>query len=480
MKTRAALIPTAALTAGLLACGGPLPEGTNSNPIDTLQQPTAYTDMNPDPGVVEVDMVARAATLEYLPGKPTEVWAYQDGMQPDRPVTVPGPLVLTTVGNLLIVHFHNQLPEPTTVHWHGLRLPNDMDGVPGTQRAVQPGESFDYRFVVKDAGTFWYHPHVHAPHQVEMGLQGAFVVREAAAPPVAADRIMMFDDVKLTWDGQVDQGVTQLDIMNGRRGNWLMVNGQHQRALTMAAGSWERWRFINSANGRYFRMAIPGASFTVVGWDGGLLEQPYTVDELLVAPGERYDVLVRLDGPTGTPWALQLLHHDGGTFTPDPGPQTLLTLHLAAANGTFSQSPAMGAPSFVPVAVETDTPVRPVVLTEQNTPGAGPRFFINEVAWPFDRPVRVTQGDVEIWEVANDADMDHPLHIHGLFFQVLSMSGQLPEHVGWKDTVNIPARATARLAMKYEEPGMWMFHCHILEHAEYGMMGSLEVQAALP
>lgn len=457
----------------------PVACGDSSAPVaqrTQLSEPAVLTDINPDPNIVEVQLVAGVSTVEYLEGKPAEVWAYRDGALPDTIGTVPGPMLRAKVGDEVIVHFRNELPaDETTIHWHGVRLPPEADGTPSTQDPVLPGAEYEYRFTARDASSFWYHPHVRADEQIERGLYAPMVVSGGVAPDVAADRYLVLDDVKLDADGSLNEDTTELDRMLGRQGNVLLVNGQHAPAeLRVPAGSRERWRFVNAANGRYFNLRIPGAELLVIASDGGILPQPYSTGTLLITPGERYDVLVNFEGEPGEAAILQTVHYDRGHDIPDPGPQDLLEIVYG---------PSTGAPQPLPetwrdlprLAVTDTTIVRPFVLEEYEQPGLPVLFTINGEQWPDNEPVHVMRGDIEIWEVRNEAEMDHPFHLHGMFFEVLPQEGEPPVPDGWKDTINVPQKSTVRFAVQYDPLGMWMFHCHILEHAELGMMGDLMV-----
>jgi len=461
----------AVLAAG---CGGADP---STSGLPELLEAPALTDLNPDPDIVEVRLVAGISTTEYLAGKQTEVWAYRDGAIAGARGTVPGPMLKAKRGDQIIVHFKNELPEmETTVHWHGLRLPAQFDGAPSFQMpAVFAGTEFEYRFTARDASSFWYHPHVRAAEQIERGLYAAMVIEDAVVPDVAADRFLVLDDVKINSDGSLNQDTTELDRMMGRQGNVVLVNGRRAPVqLRAAAGSRERWRIVNAANGRYFNLRVPGAELLVIASDGGLLPQPYSTATLLVAPGERYDVLVSFDDRAGASPVLQTIHYDRGHDLPDPGPLDLMKISLGPAGEAPEPLPqSWGAMPRLPVSAATT--VRQFVLDEYEAPGFPVVFTINGERWPDNQHVHVKQGDTEIWEVRSAAPMDHPFHLHGMFFQVLDSNGQASTRDGWKDTVNIPQGATVRFAVQYEPLGMWMFHCHILEHAEYGMMGELMV-----
>lgn len=434
-------------------------------------------DVNPDPNVVEVNLVATTASAKYLDGKTADTWAYRDGSVESSRPTTPGPLLDVPVGAHVIVHFRNELPDATTIHWHGLRVPNASDGTPVAQLPVAPGGTFDYVFDTLDPGTFWYHPHVEGDVQVERGLYAPIVVRGGAEPEVAADRVFVLDDVKLEASGKLTTGNEPLDVMLGRQGNVLLVNGHANATLAVAAGSRERWRFVNAANGRYFNLSLPGHSLLVIGWDGGTLTAPYSAESLLIAPGERYEILVELDGEVGTAIPLQTLHYDRGHNIPDPGALDLFSVRFASRASTQPAALPASWGTFVPLPVDASTPIRTLVLDEQELGLVEPRFMINGAQYPDVTPIAGVSNAVEIWEIQNHAEMDHPFHLHGTFFQVLDVNGVAPAHLGWKDTVNVPQKQTLRFAVRYGDPGRWLFHCHILEHAERGMMGELTVTA---
>ncbi|HEU0035404.1 MAG TPA: multicopper oxidase family protein [Kofleriaceae bacterium] len=433
-----------------------------STPVDhELPQPPVLVDTNPDPAIVEVSLVAEPATLELLPGTTTDVWAFRDAAGTG---SIPGPLLEAKLGDRVIVHFENRLPVATTIHWHGLRVPNAADGTPSAQLAIEPGARFDYVFDAIDAGLYWYHPHVEADVQIERGLYAPIRIADTTAIDVAADRVLVLDDVKLDASGALSETTDRLDMMLGRQGNVLLVNGRVQPTL-VAAGTRERWRIVNVANGRYFHLDLPGHRFTVIGWDGGLLPGPYEAETLLVAPGERYDVIVELAADT----TLRNIYYDRGHDIPDPGPKDLMIVRAGPATEHAALPPG---PAIAPI----DTAGAPEVmltLREIDDGVAMPSFTINDEAFPDTTPVLGEQDAVAVWNVVNDTEMDHPFHLHGMAFQIED------DRLGWKDTVNIPQKQTRRLRVRYGGAGRWMFHCHILEHAERGMMSELVVSPRL-
>ncbi len=432
------------------------------------------TDVNPAADIVEVNLVAEAGRMRYLPAGDAEVWGYKDGARAGAVASVPGPLIEANQGDKVIVRFTNNLGEATTIHWHGIRVPNAADGTPSTQKEVAPGGSFVYEFIASDAGTFWYHPHIRGDVQLERGLYGMLVVHGGPEVPVSADRSFVLDDVKLEATGKLSEQTDALDIMLGRQGNVLLVNGQRRGRLDIQRGARERWRFVNAANGRYFNLRLPGHTFTVIGWDGGLVPSPYTAETLLIAPGERYEVLVTLTHKLDGPLAVENIYYDRGHDIPDPGPQALFQVSFTGDAIAPGQLPSTWG-SMQAIAVTSTTPAEMIVFREEDskTPGSEPRFFINDNAFPNVPLISGREGETAIWSVKNDTEMDHPFHLHGMFFQVLDVDGQAPEHSGWKDTVNVPQKKTLRFAVRYGSPGRWMYHCHILEHAERGMMAEL-------
>ena len=439
---------------------------------------TPLRDINPDPEIVEVEIAAAEGSTRYIEAGKAEIWGYRDASRPDSRARVPGPMLQVRQGQRVVVHFRNELPEATTIHWHGLRVPNGSDGTPSVQHPVEPGETFDYEFQAIDSGTFWYHPHLRSDVQIERGLYGVVVVRGGPKVAVDADRAFVLDDVKLLATGKLSEDITSLDVMLGRQGNLVLANGVHRGEISVKHGARERWRFVNSANGRYFNLRLRGHPFKVVGWDGGPLPEPYDSDKLLIAPGERYEVLVHFPDREGSEFTLETLHHDRGHDVPDPGPIPVFDIRVEGSTSQSARLPSTWGPP-VDLDVPNDTPERVVKLAESETSDDGlPRFFFNEHAFPDVPVIETASGDVERWRVVNDTEMDHPFHVHGLFFRVLEVNGEPAPHEGWKDTVNLPRKQTVLLGLRYEEPGTWMYHCHILEHAERGMMAALKVSEA--
>lgn len=440
-------------------------------------------DLDPDPDVVEIELVAEVAALELLPGTSTEVWAYRDAGDPDGVARVPGPLVDVALGDRLIVHLTNELPETTTLHWHGLRVPEAMDGNPMAGGSVAPGERATVDFVVRDPGLHWFHSHRAADVQTQRGLQGAVVVRDPSEPNDGShERVLVLDDLGLAADGDVLLEPSAEDIMLGRRGNVLLVNGRLPGTASATAGTLERWRVVNTSNGRTFVLALAGTPATsralvVTGGDNGPVAEPYAVDALVVAPGERYDVRVAIGGAPGDVIELQTLAYDRGGGMADPGPYTLMSLEL---DGAAATAPRIDAPARTIERLVPDVARAPRRFTLQHELGeaVGAVFTIDGKRWPLAPPLHVEHGATELWELVNETEHDHPFHLHGYPFQVLDRDGVAEPTLGWKDTVRVSPRGVTRIAVRHEALGMWMFHCSIPEHAERGMMLDVHVMEA--
>lgn len=429
-------------------------------------------DESSDPDVFETHLEASTTNLEIVPGTRTDVWTYNGG--------VPGPEIRVNRGTRVIVHFTNRLSEPTTIHWHGLRIPNDMDGVPGmSQPEVEPGQTFTYDFVVPDAGTFWYHPHVASAAQVGFGLYGSLVVVDPDEPPDLGDELtLVLSDMSVNDDGslQPPDSSGNLGTLFGREGFSVLVNGKENPVVDSRAGRRQRWRLVNAARSRYFQLGIAGHRFTRFAGDGGLVEHPVDSETVVLAPGERAEVVVTPSAPAGTELPVRWIpyYHGYGTTT-GRSDETIFRLRVT------DDEPWVDAPlpalSRVIEPIDTSNASTTMLELTRND-GADGEFAlgINGVpSWDAE-PLMAAIGETQIWQVQNTIDFAHPFHLHGFFYQVLDVNGVAPAVREWKDTADVPVGGTLRLAVRFDErPGMWMFHCHILDHADAGMMGMVHL-----
>ena len=433
---------------------------------------TEAKDINDDPKVVEINLEARVTTLEVVPGVRTEAWTYNGGL--------PGPLIRVKRGDRLIVNFSNKLPQSTTVHWHGVQVPIAMDGVPGiSQPPVEPGGSFRYDFVVPDAGLFWYHPHVMSAAQVGFGLYGALLVDDPMDPVKVADELVLvlsdiaIDDATGAMQPADSGGI--LGSLFGREGNHVLVNGRVRPTLPVRSGALQRWRIVNSAKSRYFQLVLgDGQPMLVIGVDGGLMEYPVERTALVLGPGERADVLVAPRLETGHDLTLINVPFNRGFGSTEFRSSDDLIAFAATTLPPIAAAefPKIGR-EIAPLNAEGATPVKINLIT---TKANGVTSF-DIKGGPFwrDTSVRAAIGDMQLWTISNEAIWAHPIHLHGFFFQEVDEKGIPVSPRAWKDTIHVPAEATRRFLVKLDRPGSWMYHCHILDHAEAGLMSTVDV-----
>ncbi|NUO48633.1 MAG: multicopper oxidase family protein [Polyangiaceae bacterium] len=445
-------------------------------PLPSVEGLTALEDTNEDPTIVEVDLVAQPTSLSLVSGRPTALLGYNG--------VVPGPLLHARVGDRVIVHFTNALDEPTTIHWHGLRISDQMDGSPMIQNPVQPGETFTYDFVVPDAGTFWYHTHLHQIEQLERGLYGAIVVHEAEFPVFSAERIFVADDIRLSSANQVSTFLTSgPDIGMGRVGNTLLMNGvEAPLPVTIPRGAVERWRLVSANNALSYGVRFRGADVRVISTDGGLLPSSFSLADaedqrVEIAAGQRYDFEVRpqADATEVVMEALILVADSQGNVSEEP-----FDLAVAAVGGEVET-----VEPIYPVVTLPDATVAPAESLTWNLSGGvvagkveftinGESVFVGDDhehviidTFAPNVPIAIT--------LRSTVSPAHPFHVHGQFFQIIERGGQPVNEPGLRDTVHVRGAESATILSYFENPGRWMVHCHISEHSENGMMADIVV-----
>lgn len=405
----------------------------------------------------------------------SEVWAYNGD--------VPGPEIRVSKGDRVQVRFTNNLEEPTSIHWHGIRIVNAMDGVSGlTQEPVQPGESFTYDFTVPDAGTFWYHAHNKSWNQVARGLYGPLIIDEANPSfDRAHDITLVIDDWRLKQPGVLDTeslGSLMEWSHGGRVGNWLTVNGQPMPVSTLKRGEAYRLRLINASNARVLEIDPNRFGAKVLAYDGQALPEPETVpySPALLGPAQRMDLLVvpRDD------FAIEEISGD------QPLPMTAFKVDGATATATTIASiapnqipePDIANARRVKVVMEGGAMGGAVEITYQGKKLQGEEYQITKQVWAFngianmaeDPLFAATSGETIIIETVNRTSWAHAMHVHGHHFRVISRSGsEIDEGKPWRDTFLIGPDQTTEIAFVADNPGKWLYHCHMLEHAAAGM-----------
>lgn len=421
-------------------------------------------------------------------GDPTPIWGYQG--------RVPGPVIRVRRGERVRVRLRNGLVQPTTVHWHGIRLDNAMDGVPGlTQAPVPPGRDFEYDFAVPDAGTFWYHPHHRSWEQMARGLYGLLIVEEDDPPLVDREIAFVADDWRLDKDGKIDEesfGNMRDWSHAGRLGNWLTINSRSAPEFPVRAGERIRLRCLNAANARVlaFDFGSDKLRAHVIAWDGQpVAPEAVAAGGLVLAPAQRADLLIDVAGEPGASVPIFEVSMrekvEAARFVIGPAPP----LRKVAADPI--SLPANPLPGGLDMAAAQSIDL----LMEGGAMGGmreamyqGKMFDIRELAgmgkvWAFNgvigRPreplARIPKGRTAVIDMVNRTAWPHAMHLHGHHFRVVERDGKKVSGAPWRDTELVKADERVKIAFVADNPGKWLFHCHMLEHHAAGMVTWIEV-----
>ncbi len=418
---------------------------TAAPPARPFVEPPIAADLDPDPGVVRVALTAAPHTYE-VDGRLLSGFAFSG--------SVPGPTIEAVVGQTVVAEIRNDLPVPTTVHWHGVHVPAEMDGAGWPMPEIAPGATFTATFVVREAGTFWYHPHLDTDHQLDRGLYGVLVVRDPEEPAVDRDLVLVLDTF-----GEPEAAEADPHVVDPTSSRWA-VNGVIEPFLELPAGTRVRARLLNASNAGLVYLEGQRA----LAHDQGLLPALET-GALVLAPGDRAEV----------EWNV------GDGFEVLRRPAT-----VAGGEAWGPRSP------LLTVVTEGGDPPEPLawpMVEAEPSPDPGTtdlRFLFSgspELGWEMNGETfpdvtvpTVPLGAELIVEVRNASPSNHPFHVHGHAFEVLSVDGVPPDHRTIEDTIDVPIRASVRLKLVADNPGTWMTHCHVLPHAEGGMMTLLRVE----
>ncbi len=442
----------------------------------------------------------------------------------------PGPLIQAPQDATIIVEVTNDIEMPTTIHWHGIRLENRFDGVPGvTQEAIETGESFTYEVHIPDAGMFWYHPHVREDVQQDLGLFGNLLVTSPDPEyygPAHREEVFVLDDMLIDEQGAFPWGDrAPTHALMGRFGNVMMVNGQTDYRLSAKRGEVVRFYLTNVANSRTFNVTFGGARVKVVASDVSRFEREQWVPSVVIAPAERYVVDVQFNEPGDVVIAntVQAINHFRGEFYPSVDTLSIVTVsHDTASSqislafetlrehddvvadidefrGHFGRAPdyelettvrVQDLPQSIVLSMEADTLYVPPMEWNDAMPMMNWLSTAEQVTWILkDRKTGAENGEIDwkfnVGDVVKIAifntpksfhPMNHPIHIHGQRFLVLSMDGVQNANLVWKDTAIVPVGSTMEVLVEMSNPGEWMLHCHIAEHLHAGMMFSFTVE----
>ena len=427
------------------------------------------------PASTEVTFELRAAPTEVpqFDGRPFSVWAYN--------AQVPGPTLRVRLGESVRVVFRNDLPQPTTIHWHGVRVPNAMDGVPGvTQPAIPPGGTFIYQFTPKDAGTFWFHPHVRTSEQVERGLYGVLIVEDADPVPWSRDVVWVLDDWLLSAGRELYPHFnTPRDLAHdGRWGNAATVNGSTRTELVVRPGERIRLRLVNTANGRVFAPDFGGVDASVLAVDGMYASRPLSPAGFELAPGNRLDLDLRI-GPDLAGRTIAIVDR----FTRHPFQiATIRVLGESIEMAEFIPPSNPRVPGWK--GSERVPPRAEYVLDARRGGEYGIEWTINGRAWGdalvAEEFSRLEPDRFHHLRFTNASSRLHPMHLHGQFFKVLARNGVPVDEPFFRDTVLLHRQETVDIGLVPLDWGRWLLHCHILEHAAAGMITAVDVPQASP
>ncbi len=451
-------------------------------------QPILKSSTNPTPvyqsskGLLELDLEASEHLVD-LAGQPASLLTYNG--------QIPAPRLEAKPGDKVRIHFTNNLQQPTNIHYHGLHIP-----ITGTADNVfliiKPGKKLTYEFQIPashPSGTFWYHPHLHGlvAEQLFGGLAGLFIVRgeldENSELKAAQEEFLVLQDFSIDREGRRSDSA-HMSLMMGREGNVITVNGQVNPSIAIPEGGLLRLRILNASPSRFYRLALEDHSFYQIATDGNSLSEPIEVAELLLTPGQRADVLVKGDQESGQ-YRLLNLPYDRGSMGMMGGgmmgrnnrdePITLATVNYESSVKSLALPTKLTSISALP---EPQT-VRSFELNHGMSPAMGMAFLIN--GEPYSHDVIHTQvklNTIEDWELINTGVMDHPFHIHGNAFQVISRNGQPESLLAWRDTVLVKRGEIVRIRIPFRDfAGNTVYHCHVLDHEDLGMMGNLLIEA---
>jgi FtsP/CotA-like multicopper oxidase with cupredoxin domain len=409
----------------------------------------------------------------------TAVWGYNG--------SVPGPELRFHQGDRLRVEVENTLGVETTVHWHGVRVPNAMDGVPNlTQSPIASrGGRFLYEFDLPDAGTYWYHPHLGSPEQVGRGLYGALIVEERASPRVDRDVVWVLSDWRLDAQARnVEDFRSFMDSSHaGRIGNTVTVNGAVRETFDVRAGERIRLRLINASNARIYGLSFEGHEPWLIAFDGQPLEPRSLAGERIVlGPAQRADLIVDCNASAGS------RHRVVDDFYPRQAYRLLDLTYSGDAPPGGSSRPLPRLPANPYPRPALGGAERHRIVFGGGMMGAMPSqrehkgmfWTVNGTPVPEDHHhhaplMTLKRGRACIFELVNDTRWHHPIHIHGHVFSVVSRNGKPDPRGESGDTVLLDPQTRAEIAFVADNPGDWMLHCHVLEHQASGMMATVRV-----
>jgi len=444
-------------------------------------------------GALDFSLAAQAGRLS-LAGRRAALYGYNG--------SVPGPRLEIRPGDQVRIRFANRLPEPTNLHFHGLHV-SPGGNADNVFLEIPPGESQIYEFSLPQdhrGGTFWYHPHIHhlIARQLWAGLAGLLIVRGPLddIPEIqeAHEESLVLKDFELDADGNLLTPDPTPQIMQGREGDLVLINGEFNPTFPLPKDGLLRMRFLNASVARFYRLQLEDHPMYLIATDSGPIDEPFESRELLLTPGERAEVLIRGERPPGRYRLMNLPYRrfnmgmmgmrggrgmrEGRSMASEE-PVVLATVQYRESGRSLPLPTRL-----VPVEpLARATGARQLVFSHGMMHGEGMAFTINGRTFDPERTDAIVKlGSVEEWEIVNGGGMmmafDHPFHIHTNTFQVLNQNGKSPPFQAWKDTVNVPMGESVRVRIPFQDfPGRTVYHCHILDHEDLGMMAVVEMRA---
>ena len=419
-------------------------------------------------------MEAQRGVMDFISGKPTSTFGYSGNFL--------GPTIRVRNGQRFSMSAKNSLGQTTTLHWHGLHVPAQWDG--GPRQPIADGSTWKPEFTIRqEAATLWYHPHAMGltGEQVYHGLAGLFYIEDDFSDGLNIPKTYGVDDIPLVIqdrrffnNGQFAYAQDMHDVMNGVIGNRMLVNGAEQPTLAVHAGLL-RLRLLNGSNSSIYQIAFKDQrSFKVIASDGGFLERPVPMNSIVLSAGERAEIILDLSGTAQDELILLVDQMKGNRF------EAMRIKVDNSAESTATLPSELRRPDRIP---ESEASVVREFTMETMSMGGGRRLTINGKKMDINRiDEQVKLGSTEIWEITNQSammmSMPHSMHLHDVQFQILSRNGKTPppHEQGRKDTVLIMPGETVRIISRFRDyTGVYMYHCHLLEHEDDGMMGQFEV-----
>ncbi|SFC01896.1 Multicopper oxidase with three cupredoxin domains (includes cell division protein FtsP and spore coat protein CotA) [Alkalibacterium subtropicum] len=444
-------------------------EDSQTERANKLPIPPLLDDKNPEEGKAEFDLNVQYGKKEFIEGQETNTLGYNGDYL--------GPVIRVDKGDDVKINVNNGLDEPTTVHWHGLEVPGEMDG--GPHQVVDPATSWQPHFTIdQPAATLWYHPHLlhKTGEQVYKGLAGLFYIEDEQSKELdipkehgVNDIPLVIQDKRFSDNGEMPYELNMRDVMNGFLGDTVLVNGAIAPELDVK-NEVIRLRLLNGSNARSYDFNFSDRSaFHQIASDGGFLETSIEMNELSLAPAERAEILVDFSD-----------YRVGDEIVLRDGNDEVMKINIVEESTDSSDIPE----SLVDI-VEYDR--EEVVKTRRFVmSGMGPMVAINDKQMDMDRiDEHLNLNELEEWVISNDSagmgmmgETPHPFHVHGVQFQVIERNGVEPplNEQGWKDTVMVESGEEVRILAKFKQKGLFMYHCHILEHEDAGMMGQFLVE----